>query len=105
MGRISSYVLPELNTLELYRIGDYPVYLPHLVLGIGTTVGITLLNLRGVQFSTTFQNLTTFGLLAVFVVFAALGLWRGQIANFPPLFADEKAGLGPLLSTLAVLRI
>ena len=33
-GRITGYLFPSLNSLELYRLGDHPVYLPHLLLGL-----------------------------------------------------------------------
>src|SRR5262249_7970962 len=80
---------------------DYPIYLPHLLLGLGTTVVITALNIRGIRHSTLLQNLTTFGLLAIFVLFAGLGLSRGQAENVSPYFAEE----GGLLSVLAGLPI
>src|SRR5262249_21355178 len=53
IGQFAAYLVPEMNTptLALYSVGDQPVYLPHLLLGIGLTVVITLVNLRGVQFS------------------------------------------------------
>src|SRR5262249_30850420 len=28
-GRITGYLFPSLNKLELYRLGNHPVYLPH----------------------------------------------------------------------------
>jgi amino acid transporter len=105
IGRIASYAIPELNTLELYRVGDYPVYLPHLLLGIGTTLAITLINYWGVGPSTLLQNVTTYGLLLIFGVFATLGLWRGSVAHLPPLFAHEQAAGGSILSVLVVLQI
>ena len=52
-----------------------------------------------------FQNLTTFGLLAIFGIFATLGFFRGSPANLPPLFADDLGLAGTLLSTLTVLQI
>src|SRR5262249_31245987 len=48
IGRIASYAFPGMDTLELYRVGGHPVYLPHLLLGLGTTAAITLINYRGV---------------------------------------------------------
>jgi basic amino acid/polyamine antiporter, APA family len=45
-GRISGYLFPSLNTLELYRLGGYPVYLPHVLLGLTITVALTWLNYR-----------------------------------------------------------
>src|ERR1700732_1502849 len=33
-GRITGYLFPSLNSLELYRLGGRPVYLPPLLLGL-----------------------------------------------------------------------
>ncbi|HXI89101.1 MAG TPA: APC family permease [Blastocatellia bacterium] len=105
IGRVGSYVFPQLNTIELYRVGGYPVYLPHLLAGLALTAVIVLVNYRGVHISATFQNVTTFGLLAIFAVFATLGLFRGDPANWQPPFADNRGALGGLVSTLMVLQI
>ncbi len=43
-GRISGYLFPSLNTIELYRLGGYPVYLPHVLLGLAITLALTWLN-------------------------------------------------------------
>lgn len=105
IGRVGSYVFPQLNSIELYSVGGYPVYLPHLLAGLGLTAVIVLVNYRGVRFSATFQNLTTFGLLAIFAVFVTLGLFKGNTANWHPPFADNRGALGGLVSTLLVLQI
>src|SRR5499426_1050263 len=105
IGRIGSYLLPQMNSIELYRVGDYPVYLPHLSAGLLLTAVIVLVNYRGVQISAKFQNATTFGLLGIFAVFATLGLFKGDIANWQPPFADNRGALGAIASTLLVLQI
>src|SRR5215831_2951017 len=69
IGRIGSYLLPQMNSIELYRIGDYPVFLPQVCAGLLLTAVIVFVNYRGVQISAKFQNATTFGLLGIFVVF------------------------------------
>ena len=100
VGRIAAYIFPSLDSLELYRVADRPVYLPHLVVGLGLTVLLTILNYRGVRLSATFQNWTSFGTLALFVIFVALGASRGSAANFPPLFTHA-----PFVSILLVIQI
>jgi amino acid transporter len=105
IGRIASYVFPQMNAVELYRVGGYPVYLPHLLAGLALTLVIVIVNYRGIQVSATFQNLTTFGLLAIFAVFATLGWVRGSVTNLSPWFADDRGALGGLASTLMVLQI
>jgi amino acid transporter len=105
VGRIASFAFPQLNTLELYRVGGYPVYLPHLLLGVGTTLAIAAINYRGIRQSTALQNVATFGLLAIFGLFTALGLLRGDVSNLPPLFAHDGGAGGGLLSVLLVLQV
>ena len=100
VGRIAGYIVPSLDSLEIYRIAGRPVYLPHLIIGLGLTALLTTLNYRGVRLSATFQNWTSFGTLALFIVFVALGASKGSPRNFPPLFTHA-----PLVSFLLVLQI
>jgi basic amino acid/polyamine antiporter, APA family len=100
VGRIAAYIFPQLDSVELYRIAGRPVFLPRLVIGFGLTALLTVLNYRGIRLSATFQNWTSFGTLALFVVFVALGVSRGSPANFPPLFTHA-----PLISILLVIQI
>lgn len=100
VGRIAAYIFPALDSMEIYRVAGKPVYLPHLVIGLGLTGLLTLLNYRGVRLSATFQNWTTFGTLALFVVFVGIGVTRGSTGNFPPLFTHT-----PFISILLVLQI
>src|SRR5437868_12285211 len=74
VGRIASYIFPALDSIELYRVAGKPVYLPHLVIGLALTALVTVVNYRGVRLSATFQNWTTFGTLALFVIFVAIGV-------------------------------
>jgi APA family basic amino acid/polyamine antiporter len=100
VGRIAAYIFPQLDSMELYRIAGRPVFLPRLAIGLGLTLLLTLLNYRGIRLSATFQNWTSFGTLALFVVFVGLGVSRGSPANFPPLFTHT-----PLISILLVIQI
>ena len=83
VGRIAGYIVPGLDSIELYRIAGHPVYLPHLVIGLGLTALLTILNYRGIRLSATFQNWTSFGTLALFVIFVALGVSRGLARQHP----------------------
>ena len=100
VGRLAGFMLPWLNQAELYRVSGKPVYLPHLAIGLGLTALVTAANYRGIRLSATFQNWTTFGTLALFVLFVGLGVTRGSPANFPPLFTHT-----PWISILLVLQI
>ena len=100
VGRIAGYIFPALDSMELYRIAGQPVYLPHLVIGLGLTGLLTLLNYRGIRLSATFQNWTAFGTLALFVLFVGFGVSKGSPRNFPPLFTHS-----PFVSVLLVMQI
>ncbi len=99
-GRIAGYIFPALDSIELYRVAGKPVYLPHLTIGLALTVLVTVVNYRGVRLSATFQNWSTFGTLALFVIFVGVGVTRGSPANFQPLFTHTS-----FVSVLLVLQI
>jgi amino acid transporter len=100
VGRIAGYIFPSLDSFELYRIAGRPVFLPHLIIGLGLTALLTVLNYRGVRLSASFQNWTSFGTLALFAVFVVVGVSKGSPHNFPPLFTHV-----PLVSFLLMLQI
>ncbi len=100
VGRIAGYIFPSLDSFEIYRVAARPIYLPHLIIGLGLTALLTTLNYRGIRLSATFQNWTAFGTLALFIVFVALGASKGSTRNFPPLFTHA-----PLVSFLLVVQI
>ncbi len=100
VGRVAAYIFPRIDSIELYRVAGKPVFLPHLLVGLALTTLLTILNYRGVRLSATFQNWTSFGTLALFVVFVALGASRGSVSNVRPLFTHT-----PLISILLVLQI
>lgn len=100
VGRIAAYIVPGLDSIPLYSIAGRPVFLPHLCVGLGLTALLTIVNYRGIRLSATFQNWTTFGTLALFIVFVSLGVIHGSTANFPPLFTHT-----PLVSILLVIQI
>jgi basic amino acid/polyamine antiporter, APA family len=100
VGKIAGYIFPALDSVELYRVAGRPVYLPHVMIGLGLTGLLTLLNYRGIRLSATFQNWTAFGTLALFALFVGLGVSQGSPRNFPPLFTHS-----PFVSVLLVMQI
>lgn len=99
-GRIVGYLVPSLNRMELYRLGGYPVYLPHVVLGLAVTIPLVWLNYRGVQASARLAKTTTFTFLALVIVFASAGAANGKASNLRPLFSHS-----PLISVLLVWQV
>ncbi len=100
VGRIAGYIFPALDSIQIYQVAGRPVYLPHLIVGLGLTALLTVLNYRGIRLSATFQNWTTFGTLALFVIFVAFGVAKGSSVNLPPLYTHTG-----FVSVLLVIQI
>jgi len=100
LGKLAAYIFPSLNAFELYRIGDQPVFLPRVVLGVGLTFFLGVLNYRGIRLSANFQRLMTSAVLLCFLVIVAVSATRGTPSNFQPLFRAT-----PFVSILLTLQI
>jgi APA family basic amino acid/polyamine antiporter len=100
VGKLAAYIFPSLNSFELYRVAGQPVFLPRLLLGIGLTFFLAVLNYRGIRWSATFQNWTTGFVLLLFVVLLGISAVRGTPANFHPAFRTT-----PFVAILLTLQI
>src|SRR5438067_5865247 len=103
-GNLLARVFPALNTYQLYVIGGSPIYAPRLAVGLALTLLVAAVNYRGIKPSGLFQDVMTFGLLATFAIFTALGFVRGSAANMRPFFS-QGGSAGPWLSIFLVLQI
>jgi len=93
-------LFPALNSHELYRLGGYPVYLPHVLLGLAITIPLTWVNYRGIRAGARLGKITTFTFLTLVILFALAGARHGSPANFHPLFSHA-----PLISILLVWQV
>lgn len=100
VGKIAAYIFPVLDSVQLYSVAGRPIYLPHVVIGLGLTAILTVLNYRGIRLSAIFQNWTAFGTLGLFVIFVACGVSKGSPQNLPPLFTQSA-----FVSILLVIQI
>jgi basic amino acid/polyamine antiporter, APA family len=100
VGKLAGYLIPPLNSLEIYQIARQPVFLPRLLLGVIMTLLLAALNYRGIRASATFQGLATTAVLVLFAIVAIAGTLHGSASNFHPGFSSA-----PLISVLLVLQI
>src|SRR5229473_7229864 len=100
VGKIAAYIFPGLDRWELYRIAGQPVFLPRVFLGLALLLLLSAVNYRGIRLSATFQNWTTFSVLALFAVLVAFAGARGTPGNFLPQFSHA-----PWVSVLLVMQI
>jgi basic amino acid/polyamine antiporter, APA family len=103
-GNLLARVFPSLNSYQLYAIAGTPIFAPRLAVGLALTALIVFINYRGIKPSGVFQNVMTFGLLATFAIFTALGFARGDAANMRPLF-PRPGPAGVFLSIFLVMQI
>lgn len=104
IGKLVAYLFPPLQTIHIYTLGGFKIYLPALLLGIATTLFVAFLSHRGIRLSSRFLNYTTFALLTLFVLFCGAGFTRGTNANRMPFFAHD-GWTGALISIVMVLQI
>jgi len=104
IGNLLARQFPAIDVWPLYEVAGRPIYAPRLVIGLLLTLLIGFVNYRGMKRSGAFQNATTFGLIAIFIVFVVMGFTHGDAANLEPLFAQTGAA-GAWLSIVLVMQI
>ncbi len=104
VGNLLARLFPAFNAAPLYTVAGKAITLPRLAAGLLLTAGIAWVNHRGVRPSAAFQKTLTFGMLAIFAAFTAMGFANGKAGNLPPLFARPGAA-GAALSVLLVMQI
>src|SRR5215468_7644117 len=100
LGKLAAYIVPQLDTMELYRVAGQPVFLPRLLVGIAITAFLSWLNYRGIRASAVFENWATSSVLGVFLLLVVVSAHGGVISNVHPMFSHA-----PLLSILLTLQI
>ena len=103
-AKIAGYMFPVLNSVELYRLGGAPVYLPHLIVGLLVAALVTAMNYRGIRLSASFQTWTTLSVIALGMAFVSAGLGHGSVANLQPLFRGNGPG-NAFISILLIVQI
>lgn len=100
VGKVAAYLVPSLNSVELYRVDGQPVFLPRLALGVLMALFLGVLNYRGIRGSATFQGWAAATVLLLVIAVTGGSANHGSFANFQPGFRE-----GPLVSVLLVLQI
>jgi amino acid transporter len=105
IGGVLAYMFPALDKWALYRIAGETVYGSHLILAFIFTAIIAFLNYIGVGRATGFQNVLTWGLIAITLIFVVAGLTRGKIDHLAPHFSPGTLGgsLGGLLAVFVTI--
>ena len=87
-----SFIFPSLDTIPLYSVAGFPVYLPWLIVGYISALIIYALNYRGAGITGNVQWILFLLLMATGVVIGIVAALRGSLSNFMPPF---KPGMSP----------
>ncbi|MDZ4716177.1 MAG: APC family permease [Cytophagales bacterium] len=90
VGKILSYLFPNIDQWPLYSIGGDTIYGSHLLLALFFVSVITYINYVGVQNSMRFQIYLTLIFLAIVVCVIAVGFIKGQVSNLQPLLVGNS---------------
>ena len=86
------YIIPIPKIGYLYTIAGFDVYCSWLIIPAIVGAVLILINFRGIRFSAVFQTIVTIVLAIGGVLFAILGVAKGDVTNAQPLVTG-KAGI------------
>jgi len=101
VGWILSALIPGLEGPVIYSVLGGDVHLGSLAAGLGLMAVVGYLNYRGANLIAAFQDIMTYGMLAVSVVVIISGIAFGDVANLQPYFSEPTDGW-PMLGIFAV---
>ncbi len=90
VGKVLSYLIPNLDFMPIYSIGGDPVYLSHILLAFGFTALITYINHKGAGTATSFQVVLTIAILLSAVLLMVAGFNTGNFENLEPAFGNRE---------------
>ena len=92
VGWIVGTLVPGIEGRTLYTALGEPVRMGSLLLGVGGTIVLTILNYRGVRPAAGLQDIATYGKLAICALFITAGIAMGDVEHMRPLFQGDSAG-------------
>jgi basic amino acid/polyamine antiporter, APA family len=98
------YFFPNMKYGYLWTFAGYEVYFSYVVFGVMVAIGITILNIRGIKLSSTFQNIATLFIILIGFVFAFGAFFLGgSMDNIQPLFANAENPISGIAKALVVI--
>lgn len=105
IGKITSYLFPAIDRWPLYSINGDQIFGSHLLLAFVIVSLITWINYVGVQGSMRFQVYLTIAFLAIVCVVVVAALFKSDVANLKPYFAETSGGgiIGGIVGVFATV--
>lgn len=85
-------LVPGTEGPVLYTIKGSPVRLSTLLIGVGGTIFLAWLNIRGIRFAARFQDTFTWSKIVISLLFFGAGIFFGKVGNLEPLFQTGQSG-------------
>jgi len=103
LGWLLEHIVPSVKSQTLYIVGGYEVTLSSLLPGLAFALLIIGMNYRSVKITATFQTIFMAAMLSCVVVFTAVALIKGDVANMKPFFSRQGSLFAAPLSIIAVI--
>jgi amino acid transporter len=84
-----SWIFPQLNTIPLYEVAGFPVYLPWIIVGYVSALVVFALNYMGARLTGNVQTALFILLVLCGVIIVIVAALRGSLSNFIPPFKPE----------------
>lgn len=96
------YLIPIPRIGYLFTIADFDIYISWLLIPAVVGTILIFINFKGINVSAGFQAVVT-GILALGgIIFSGVGIVRGNVQNFHPLFTDTKGFFSVVLAVPAM---
>ena len=86
-------LIPGLDKIFLWSVAGWDVYLTWVLVGVAGSVGMTVLNVRGVRMAAVLQTVVVGLILLVGLAFILGSVAGGNTNNLEPLFKDGFSGI------------
>ncbi|OSM42967.1 APC family permease [Nesterenkonia sp. PF2B19] len=103
--RTVAYIFPQVHQIPLWTIADSQVHLTWALIGSGTAVLLTWLNIRGIKPASLFQTSVIIFVVVVAVVMLAAAIFGGEPSHAEPLFTGGGAGIIAVLVMVPFLFV
>lgn len=90
---VIEYIFPHYKVGYMYTINDYDVYASWVLVGVGASIFVTIVNYMGVKSAAFLQMVLTIiiALIGLMLIFG--GVFNGEAANAEPLFVGGLGGI------------
>ena len=92
IGVLAESLFPGFGGPVWYTLFDVPVRPGKLALGLGVMAVLVWMNIRGISKATRFQDLMTYGFLALCAVFIGAAFLLGDVGNLEPAILSSESG-------------